>query len=184
MPPGILWARLPLPMALDHVNVYALDEGDSWTVIDTGLDWKKGRAYLGQALLDGPLAGQAGWARFCHPSSPGSCRIGRVGFRAAHGAELVTTRTAWLMARMLVLDAQAVPPEETMAFWRGLRAWTRASWPSGRQGDPSTLPIAWRRCRSGYTRIKEGDRVIAWAVATGLCRIGQWSCARACDAMG
>ncbi|MEP5007707.1 MAG: MBL fold metallo-hydrolase, partial [Roseobacter sp.] len=32
---GVLWMRLPLPMALDHVNIYALDEGDSWTVIDT-----------------------------------------------------------------------------------------------------------------------------------------------------
>ena len=26
---GVLWIRLPLPMALDHVNVYALDDGDS-----------------------------------------------------------------------------------------------------------------------------------------------------------
>ena len=25
---GVLWARLPLPMALDHVNVYALDDQD------------------------------------------------------------------------------------------------------------------------------------------------------------
>ncbi len=36
--PGILWMRLPLPMALDHVNVYALDDGDGWTVVDTGFD--------------------------------------------------------------------------------------------------------------------------------------------------
>ena len=33
---GILWMRLPLPMKLDHVNIYALDDGDGWTVIDTG----------------------------------------------------------------------------------------------------------------------------------------------------
>ena len=33
---GILWIRLPLPMALDHVNVFALDDGDGWTLIDTG----------------------------------------------------------------------------------------------------------------------------------------------------
>ena len=26
--PGILWMRLPLPMKLDHVNVYALDDGE------------------------------------------------------------------------------------------------------------------------------------------------------------
>ena len=33
--PGVLWLRLPLPMVLDHVNIYALDEGDSWTIVDT-----------------------------------------------------------------------------------------------------------------------------------------------------
>ncbi|MEL7127675.1 MAG: MBL fold metallo-hydrolase, partial [Pseudomonadota bacterium] len=40
---GVLWCRLPLPMKLDHVNCYALDEGDSWTVIDTGFDSRKTR---------------------------------------------------------------------------------------------------------------------------------------------
>ena len=30
-------------MKLDHVNVYALDEGDSWTVIDTGFGSNKTR---------------------------------------------------------------------------------------------------------------------------------------------
>ena len=32
---GVLWLRLPLPMALDHVNILALDDGDGWTLIDT-----------------------------------------------------------------------------------------------------------------------------------------------------
>ena len=49
--------RLPLPMALDHVNVYALDEGDSWTVIDTGFDSRKSRAIWAD-LLAGPMAGK------------------------------------------------------------------------------------------------------------------------------
>lgn len=26
---GVLWLRLPLPGALDHVNAYALDDGQS-----------------------------------------------------------------------------------------------------------------------------------------------------------
>ena len=55
--PGILWARLPLPMALDHVNVYALDDGDGWTVIDTGFASKKARAEW-LALMAGPLGGR------------------------------------------------------------------------------------------------------------------------------
>ena len=34
---GILWARMPMPMALDHINVYLLRGSDGWTLIDTGL---------------------------------------------------------------------------------------------------------------------------------------------------
>ncbi len=52
--PGVLWMRLPLPMALDHVNVYALDDGDGWTMVDTGLDSRRRRA-IWETLLAGPL---------------------------------------------------------------------------------------------------------------------------------
>ena len=54
---GVLWLRLPLPMALDHVNVFALDEGDGWTLIDTGFSSRKSRA-LWESLLAGPLNGR------------------------------------------------------------------------------------------------------------------------------
>ena len=47
--PGILWLRLPLPMALDHVNVYALDDGDGWTIVDTGLATRRSQGDLGGA---------------------------------------------------------------------------------------------------------------------------------------
>lgn len=36
--PGILWARMPMPMSLDHINVYLLREDAGWTLIDTGLN--------------------------------------------------------------------------------------------------------------------------------------------------
>lgn len=51
---GILWLRLPLPMALDHVNVYALDDGESWTLIDTGVHSRRSVA-LWEKILAGPL---------------------------------------------------------------------------------------------------------------------------------
>ena len=35
--PGVLWLRLPLPMALDHINIYLLEDDDGWWVIDTGI---------------------------------------------------------------------------------------------------------------------------------------------------
>lgn len=54
---GVLWLRLPLPMALDHVNIYALEEGDGWTIIDTGFDTRLTREIWG-ALRSGPLGGK------------------------------------------------------------------------------------------------------------------------------
>jgi glyoxylase-like metal-dependent hydrolase (beta-lactamase superfamily II) len=55
--PGVLWARIPLPFRLDHVNVYVIDDGEGWAVVDTGIDNKSARAAW-NALLDGPLAGR------------------------------------------------------------------------------------------------------------------------------
>lgn len=40
---GIYWLRLPLPLALDHINVWLLDEGDAWTLIDTGPSFRETR---------------------------------------------------------------------------------------------------------------------------------------------
>jgi glyoxylase-like metal-dependent hydrolase (beta-lactamase superfamily II) len=35
--------RLPLPFALNHVNCYLLKDGDSWTILDTGLNISEAR---------------------------------------------------------------------------------------------------------------------------------------------
>jgi glyoxylase-like metal-dependent hydrolase (beta-lactamase superfamily II) len=35
--PGVLWLRMPLPMALDHINLYLLEDSDGWWLIDTGI---------------------------------------------------------------------------------------------------------------------------------------------------
>jgi glyoxylase-like metal-dependent hydrolase (beta-lactamase superfamily II) len=35
---GLLWARIPLPMELNHINVWLLDLGDGWMLVDTGMD--------------------------------------------------------------------------------------------------------------------------------------------------
>jgi glyoxylase-like metal-dependent hydrolase (beta-lactamase superfamily II) len=55
--PGILWARIPLPFRLNHVNVYMIDDGDGWAILDTGIG-NDGTQAIWNALATGPLAGR------------------------------------------------------------------------------------------------------------------------------
>lgn len=52
--PGILWLRLALPFRLNHVNIYFVDDGAGWALIDTGLGNRTTQAAW-QPLLDGLL---------------------------------------------------------------------------------------------------------------------------------
>ncbi|WP_374543195.1 MBL fold metallo-hydrolase [Sphingorhabdus sp.] len=36
--PGVRWIRMPLPIALDHINLWAIEDGDGWTLVDTGIN--------------------------------------------------------------------------------------------------------------------------------------------------
>ncbi|MCK0151447.1 MBL fold metallo-hydrolase [Marivita sp. S6314] len=151
---GILWIRLPLPMKLDHVNVYALDEGDSWTLVDTGFDSKRSTA-LWTRLLDGPLKGKPVARVFVTHHHPD--HIGMAGwFQSEHGATLTTTRTAWLMGRMLQLDEQATPNPETLTFWQRC-----GMTPEILEKRASERPFNFADCVApmplGYQRVRQGD---------------------------
>ena len=114
--PGVLWMRLPLPMKLDHVNVYALDDGDSWTVIDTGFASNLTRP-IWNDLFAGPMQGKPVKRVIVTHHHPD--HVGLAGwFQTEHGAQLITTRTAWLFSRMLLLDNQTLPTPEAIAFWQ------------------------------------------------------------------
>ena len=35
--PGLFWLRMPLPSALKHINLWLLEDGDAWTIVDCGI---------------------------------------------------------------------------------------------------------------------------------------------------
>ena len=165
---GVLWMRLPLPMALDHVNVWALDEGDGWCLVDTGLDTRKSRA-IWEALLAGPLAGRPVRRVLVTHHHPD--HVGLAGWlQAARGAELLATRTAWLFARMLTLDEQPRPTGETLAFWRAagmapeIYERRKAERPFNFADVVAPLPLGFRRIAEGQTIVLGGRR---WHVRIG-----------------
>jgi glyoxylase-like metal-dependent hydrolase (beta-lactamase superfamily II) len=112
--PGILWLRLPLPMALDHVNIYALEDGPGWALIDTGMHSHRVIA-LWERLLAAPLQGRPVTRVILTHHHPD--HVGMAGWFQARGAALHATRTAWLYARMLTLDVQPQATPQAMDFW-------------------------------------------------------------------
>lgn len=164
---GVLWLRLPLPMVLDHVNVFALDEGDGWTLIDTGVGTKACREAM-EAALAGPLAGKPVRRVLVTHHHPD--HIGLAGWFIERGAELLTTRTSYLMARMLALDVQERPSEEALEFYRSagmaidlLKARSDER-PFNFADVIAPLPL-------GFSRIAEGDDLTlggrCWRVRVG-----------------
>lgn len=159
---GVLWMRLPLPMVLDHVNIYALDEGDHWTIVDAGMYSERSVA-IWQKLLAGPLGGKPVGRVILthhHPDHVGMVGWFMRGGKGGMDAELLTTRTAWLTSRMLILDVEDKVTPEAQEFWRraGMDSETYArrslERPFNFADMAHPLPV-------GYTRIIQGDVIEA-----------------------
>lgn len=165
---GVLWLRVPLPsFRPDHVNVYALDDGDGWTVVDTGLDTPATRQ-IWERMLAGPLRGRPVRRVILTHYHPD--HVGLVGWLQATGAELWTTRTSWVTARMLTLDVQDRPRPETLAYWRAggmpeeMLEERAARRPFNFADCVAPLPL-------GFRAIAQGDEIVAgrrhWRVEIG-----------------
>lgn len=164
---GVLWSRLSMPMRLDHVNVYLLDDGDGWTVVDTGFRGETARETWTK-LLAGPLSGKPlnrVVVTHHHPD-----HIGMAGWMMERGAELWTTRTAYYLARMLQLDHHEKPSDASVRLYiRGGASPEqveryRAQRPFNFSRAVEPLPLGYRRVAEGETVTLAGRR---WTVRMG-----------------
>nr|WP_155094504.1 MBL fold metallo-hydrolase [Paracoccus aestuariivivens] len=153
--PGVLWIQLPLPFKPSFVNVYALRDAQGWTLIDCGIDTPEVRC-IWQDLLCGPLA-DAPVTRLI-VTHHHLDHIGLAGWFQSMGAELWTSRTAWLMARMSVLDVQDRPTPQAVNFWR--EAGMSPEMIAERMGErPFNMADATAPLPPGYRRLTEGQEV-------------------------
>ena len=150
--PGVLWLRLPLPMALDHVNVWALRDGESWAIVDTGLRTPPTIAAW-EAALAGPLEGRAVTRVICTHMHPD--HIGLAGWLCDRfDAPLLMSRLEYVTGRMLISDAGPAPQAGADFYRRA--GWDDAQIQHWRDGygrfGSAVAPLP-----AGYERLIEGD---------------------------
>lgn len=61
---GVYWLRMPLPFALDHINLYLLRHEQGWVIVDTGMPTDEARQVWEQVMI-GLFANQPVLAVIC-----------------------------------------------------------------------------------------------------------------------
>jgi glyoxylase-like metal-dependent hydrolase (beta-lactamase superfamily II) len=165
--PGVQWIRMPLPFALDHINLWLLEEAEGWTLVDCGYGDATTRAlwetHFATTLGARPIARII--ATHFHPDHLGNARwlsercgcpvvMTQAEFLTAHA--VLGQRTAYAHADVCALfAAHGMPP----AFVTELRA-RGGTYHRG-------VPEAPER----FVGIQDGDDVVAggtaWRVLCG-----------------
>ncbi len=112
----IYMLRLPLPFALDHVNIWLVEDKNSWTMIDTGLGSKDCLAIwdnlLATFLASKPVKKII--LTHYHPD-----HVGLSGDLVERtGAQVFMSRIEWLQANLLYHDESGVLGARMLAFFR------------------------------------------------------------------
>jgi len=166
--PGIKWLQMPLSFSINHINLYLLEDGDGWTIIDTGIR-DEGVQKIWEDIFDNELDGKPVKrviVTHMHPD-----HIGNAGWICKRwDVELFMSRTEFFHARGLMAEHRDGYSEDALRFLQrvGLGDETIEAIRSAGTGNyrriTETLPIGYRRLLDGED-IKIGDRV--WQIITG-----------------
>jgi len=180
---GVLWIRMRLPFTLDHINLWAIRDGQGWAIVDTGVQTTE-TVSAWQRLLKGPLAGEPitrVLVTHMHPD-----HVGMAGWLTRRfDCRLWMTRLEYLTCRVLVADTGRTAPPEGVEFYR------RAGWDAdaletyrarfgGFGRHVYQLPDSYRRLVDGEV-IRIGDH--DWRVIVGMGHSPEHACL-ACDSLG
>lgn len=165
--PGVHWIRMPLPFVLRAINLWLLEDGDGWTVVDTGIASEETRG-LWRRLFTGTMAGRPVKRVIITHMHPD--HIGLAGWLTRKfECRLWISRLEYVTCRMLVADTGREAPEEGVTFFRGA-GWDEDALDSyrvkfgGFGKAVSRLPDSYRRLEDGED-IDIGGRT--WRIITG-----------------
>jgi len=164
---GITWLRMPLPFALNHINLWLLRDEGGWVIVDCGVHSETTRdiwhnTFAG-AMQDEPATHVI--ATHLHPDHAG-CAGWLVD---RFGVDLWMTRSEYMLCRLLIADTGRPAPDEAVRFYHAagfteaeLAQYRKNFGMFGRMVD--ALPAAYKRMRDGDVLHFAGYH---WHVVTG-----------------
>jgi glyoxylase-like metal-dependent hydrolase (beta-lactamase superfamily II) len=174
--PGVHWLRMPLPFQLNHINLWLLEDGDGWTIVDTGIardEVKVAWERIFADHFDGRPLKQLVVTHF-HPD-----HMGLAGWLVDRFAvEMWTPLSEWAFGRVLAVEADEASLAEFRRFYKA------AGFDEGMLGlveerkfsyrrRVSPIPPAFRRIRDGDT-LEIGGR--SWRVIVGMGHSPEHAC--------
>jgi glyoxylase-like metal-dependent hydrolase (beta-lactamase superfamily II) len=158
---------MPLPYALNHINLWALDDGDGWAIVDTGVRNEETVLVWRELFANSPDRRPLTrvFVTHMHPD-----HVGMAGWMTRKfGVRLWMTRLEYLTCRVMVSDSGREAPDDAIAFF------VRAGW--------SAPAIETYRARFGnfgkhihalpdsYRRLHDGEKLVigsrTWRVIVG-----------------
>jgi glyoxylase-like metal-dependent hydrolase (beta-lactamase superfamily II) len=174
--PGVRWLRMPLPFQLNHINLWLIEDGPGWAIVDTGVATDTTRQLWEQIFataLDGHPVTRLVCTHF-HPD-----HMGLAGWLTERlGIELWTTPVEWRHARAAIADAPGTFGGELADFYRcvGLdvtEETVRTSRPTPYRDLVTPLPAEFRPLNEGMA-LAIGGR--SWQVIIGRGHAPEHAC--------
>lgn len=164
---GVIWVRMPLPFALQWINLWLIEDGEGYALVDTGVATEATREHW-RSIFDKVLKGRPITRVICTHMHPD--HVGLSGWiTRKFNCRLWISRLEYVTCRMLLADTGREAPEEGVRFYRAA-GWDEDALDSyrvrfgGFGKAVSRLPDGFRRIVDGEV-IEIGGR--PWRIVTG-----------------
>lgn len=113
---GVWWVRFPMPGSLDHINIWLLEDGNGWTVVDTSLALDDSKD-IWETLFGKFMEGKPLNRVICTHMHPD--HIGLAGWLCRRfDCELWMTREEYMMCQLIASYTGKEAPPEATDFYR------------------------------------------------------------------
>ena len=148
---GLTWVRMPLPMSLNHINLWLIGENNDQTLVDTGMHLPEVVEKWTALINKESFSIKRVFITHMHPD-----HVGMGGwFVDQHNCEFMMSRTDYLQCRVLSADKTGNVPQVAIDFYKkaGMKEEALERYVS-RFGFFGSIiyPLP-----SSYQRVKDGD---------------------------